>query len=58
MRSSAEIEFKLRASPRDLPELMDAADLEIHEYQRCLTDLAAVNRRSVQIPPPGRIKGA
>jgi SAM-dependent methyltransferase len=28
----------------DLPELMDAADLEIHEYQRCLTDLAAVNR--------------
>jgi SAM-dependent methyltransferase len=28
----------------DLPELMDAADLDIQEYRRCLADLAAVNR--------------
>lgn len=28
----------------DLPELMDAADLDVQEYQRCLADLAAVNR--------------
>jgi 2-polyprenyl-3-methyl-5-hydroxy-6-metoxy-1,4-benzoquinol methylase len=28
----------------DIPELMDAADLDITEYNACLTDLAAVNR--------------
>jgi len=28
----------------DLPELMDAADLDLAEYTTCLADLAAVNR--------------
>lgn len=28
----------------DLPELMDAADLDLTEYKRCLADLEAVNR--------------
>jgi len=28
----------------DLPELMDAEDLDIDEYNRCLADLAKVNR--------------
>jgi 2-polyprenyl-3-methyl-5-hydroxy-6-metoxy-1,4-benzoquinol methylase len=35
------IDLSVRA---DLPELMDADDLDVTEYDRCLGDLAAVNR--------------
>ncbi len=31
----------------DLPELMDAADLDIAEYKKCLVDLTAINRMTL-----------
>jgi 2-polyprenyl-3-methyl-5-hydroxy-6-metoxy-1,4-benzoquinol methylase len=43
MRSSAEIEFRLRASPRELPELMDG-DCSYEDFRSCLRSLEQVNR--------------
>ncbi len=43
MRSSAVIEFRLRASPRELPELMDG-DCSYDDFRGCLRSLEQVNR--------------
>jgi 2-polyprenyl-3-methyl-5-hydroxy-6-metoxy-1,4-benzoquinol methylase len=43
MRSSAEIEFSLRVSPRELPELMDG-DCSYEDFRSCLRSLGQVNR--------------
>ncbi len=43
MRSSAVIEFRLRASPRELPELMDG-DCSYDDFRDCLRSLEQVNR--------------
>jgi 2-polyprenyl-3-methyl-5-hydroxy-6-metoxy-1,4-benzoquinol methylase len=43
MPSSAEIKFRLRASPRELPELMDG-DCDYEDFRRCLRSLEQVNR--------------
>ncbi len=43
MRSSAEIDFTSRASPRELPELMDG-DCSYEEFRDCLRSLEQVNR--------------
>src|SRR6201987_742990 len=43
MRSSAEIDFSRRVSPRDLPELMDG-DCSYEDYRDCLRSLEKVNR--------------
>jgi 2-polyprenyl-3-methyl-5-hydroxy-6-metoxy-1,4-benzoquinol methylase len=43
MRSSAEIEFRLRVSPRELPELMDG-DCSYEDFRSCLRSLEQVNR--------------
>ncbi len=43
MRSSAEIDFGLRVSPRDLPELMDG-DCSYEDFRGCLRSLEQVNR--------------
>jgi hypothetical protein len=43
MPSSAEIKFKLRASPRELPELMDG-DCDYEDFRCCLRSLEQVNR--------------
>jgi hypothetical protein len=43
MRSSAEIEFRLRVSPRELPELMDG-DCSYDDFRSCLRSLEQVNR--------------
>ncbi len=43
MRSSAEIDFRLRASPRELPELMDG-DCSYEDFRSCLRSLEQVNR--------------
>ena len=43
MWSSAEIEFRLRASPRELPELMDG-DCSYDDFRGCLRSLEQVNR--------------
>ena len=43
MRSSAEIEFRLRASPRALPELMDG-DCSYEDFRGCLRSLEQINR--------------
>ena len=43
MGSSAEIEFRLRVSPRDLPELMDG-DCSYEDFRGCLRSLAQINR--------------
>jgi len=40
--------FSVRA---DLPELMDAQDLDIAEYNRCLADLARVNKLTLTHRP-------
>ena len=40
MRSSAEIEFSLRVSPRELPELMDG-DCSYDDFRSCLRSLAS-----------------
>jgi 2-polyprenyl-3-methyl-5-hydroxy-6-metoxy-1,4-benzoquinol methylase len=43
MWSSAEIEFRLRASPRELPERMDG-DCSYDDFRGCLRSLEQVNR--------------
>jgi SAM-dependent methyltransferase len=43
MGSSAEIDFSRRASPRDLPELMDG-NCSYEEFRDCLRSLEQVNR--------------
>ncbi len=43
MGSSAEIQFKLRVSPRDLPELMDG-DCSYEDFRDCLRSLEQINR--------------
>src|SRR5580658_7787202 len=43
MRSSAVIEFRLRVSPRELPELMDG-DCSYDDFRGCLRSLEQVNR--------------
>src|ERR1700739_3932695 len=43
MRSSAEVDFRLRVSPRDLPELMDG-DCSYEDFRSCLRSLEQVNR--------------
>ncbi len=43
MESSAEIEFRLRASPRVLPELMDG-DCSYEDFRGCLRSLEQINR--------------
>ncbi len=43
MRSSAEIAFRLRVSPRELPELMDGA-CSYEDFRGCLHSLEQVNR--------------
>jgi 2-polyprenyl-3-methyl-5-hydroxy-6-metoxy-1,4-benzoquinol methylase len=43
MRSSAEIDFSRRASPRDLPELMDG-DCSYEDFRGCLRSLEQINR--------------
>ena len=43
MRSSAEIDFRLRVSPRDLPELMDGV-CSYEDFRDCLRSLEQINR--------------
>ncbi len=43
MRSSAEIDFSRRVSPRELPELMDS-ECSYEEFRNCLRSLEQVNR--------------
>ncbi len=43
MQSSAEIDFSRRASPRELPEMMDG-DCSYEEFRECLRSLEKVNR--------------
>src|ERR1700749_302143 len=43
MRSSAEIDLRRRASPRELPELMDG-DCSYEDFRGCLRSLEQVNR--------------
>jgi trans-aconitate methyltransferase len=43
MRSNAEVEFRLRVSPRELPELMDG-DCTYEDFRSCLRSLEQVNR--------------
>jgi 2-polyprenyl-3-methyl-5-hydroxy-6-metoxy-1,4-benzoquinol methylase len=43
MQSSAEIDFSRRASPRELPELMDG-DCSYEDFRDCLRSLETVNR--------------
>jgi SAM-dependent methyltransferase len=43
MRSSAEIDFSRRVSPRELPELMDS-DCSYEDFRDCLRSLEKVNR--------------
>jgi SAM-dependent methyltransferase len=43
MRSSAEIDFRQRASPRDLPEMMDG-ECSYEDFRGCLRSLEQVNR--------------
>ena len=43
MSSSSEIDFRQRASPRELPELMDS-DCSYEDYRDCLHSLEQVNR--------------
>jgi 2-polyprenyl-3-methyl-5-hydroxy-6-metoxy-1,4-benzoquinol methylase len=43
MESSPEIEFSLRVSPRDLPELMDG-DCTYEDFRGCLRSLEQINR--------------
>jgi 2-polyprenyl-3-methyl-5-hydroxy-6-metoxy-1,4-benzoquinol methylase len=43
MRSSAEIDFRRRVSPRELPELMDG-DCSYEDFRQCLRSLEQVNR--------------
>jgi SAM-dependent methyltransferase len=43
MGSNAEIQFELRVSPRDLPELMDG-DCSYEDFRGCLRSLEQINR--------------
>jgi SAM-dependent methyltransferase len=43
MRSSAEIDFSRRVSPRELPELMDG-DCSFEDFRGCLRSLEQINR--------------
>ncbi len=43
MGSSEEIEFRLRASPRDLPEMMEG-DCSYEDFRGCLRSLEQINR--------------
>src|SRR3984893_3545422 len=43
MQSSAEFDFRRRASPRELPELMDG-DCSYEDFRDCLRSLEQVNR--------------
>ncbi|MGB0080909.1 MAG: methyltransferase domain-containing protein [Terracidiphilus sp.] len=43
MGSNAETQFKLRVSPRDLPELMDG-DCSYEDFRGCLCSLEQINR--------------
>jgi 2-polyprenyl-3-methyl-5-hydroxy-6-metoxy-1,4-benzoquinol methylase len=43
MQSNAEMDFKLRVSPRDLPELMDGA-CAYEDFRGCLLSLEQINR--------------
>ena len=43
MWSSAQIDFRLRVSPRDLPELMDG-DCSYGDFRGCLQSLEQINR--------------
>jgi 2-polyprenyl-3-methyl-5-hydroxy-6-metoxy-1,4-benzoquinol methylase len=43
MRSSAELEFRVRVSPRELPELMDG-DCSYEDFRGCLRSLEQINR--------------
>ena len=43
MGSSAQIDFSRRASPRELPELMDG-DCSYDDFRDCLRSLKQVNR--------------
>lgn len=43
MPSSAQVDFSRRASPRELPELMDG-DLSYEDFRDCLRSLQTVNR--------------
>ena len=43
MRSSAQIDFSRRVSPRELPELMDG-DCSYEDFRDCLRSLETVNR--------------
>ena len=43
MGSSTDIEFRLRVSPRDLPELMDG-DCSYEDFRGCLRSLEQINR--------------
>src|SRR6202020_2750648 len=43
MRSSAEVDFRLRVSPRELPELMDG-DCSYEDFRGCLRSLEQINR--------------
>jgi len=43
MRSNAQVNFSQRASPRDLPELMDG-DCSYEDFRDCLRSLETVNR--------------
>ena len=43
MRSSAQIDFRLRVSPRDLPELMDGG-CSYEDFRDCLRSLEQINR--------------
>ena len=43
MGSSAEIDFRLRASPRDLPELMEG-DCSYEDFRGCMRSLEQINR--------------
>ncbi|MGA9717773.1 MAG: methyltransferase domain-containing protein [Acidobacteriaceae bacterium] len=43
MRSSTEVEFRLRVSPRELPELMDG-DCSYDDFRGCLCSLEQINR--------------
>src|SRR5271155_5488164 len=43
MSSSAQIDFSRRASPRELPELMDG-DCSYEDFRDCLRSLETVNR--------------
>ena len=43
MRSSAQIDFSRRVSPRELPELMDG-ECSYEDFRDCLRSLEKVNR--------------